>query len=86
MIGSRGLRTLFRRLPKNRPVTVDKLGTRPLRFWFLGNRPADPLGWFELPDLQVWFLHIRLFCTFAMHSRYTVLYVFLILTCVFSSK
>ena len=41
-IGYRGLKTLFRRLPEIRLVTLNKLGTQPTRFWFLGNRPATP--------------------------------------------
>ena len=36
-IGYRHVRTLFRRLPENKPVTMDKLGTQPnpwvLDFW-----------------------------------------------------
>jgi len=31
-IGYRRSKTLFRRLPEKKPVTVEKLGTQPLRF------------------------------------------------------
>ena len=36
-IGYRRVRTLFRRLPENKLVTMDKLGTQPLSFRFLDN-------------------------------------------------
>ena len=39
-IGYRHVRTLFRRLPENKPVTMDKLGTQPLSFRFLDNHRA----------------------------------------------
>jgi hypothetical protein len=39
-IGYRRVRTLFRRLPENKPVTMDKLGTQPLSFGFLDNHRA----------------------------------------------
>jgi hypothetical protein len=44
---------LFRRLPEIQPVTLNKPSTRPLTLWFQGNRPATPLGCFELPGAQV---------------------------------
>ena len=39
-IGYRRVRILFRRLPENKPVTMDKLGTQPLSFGFLDNHRA----------------------------------------------
>jgi len=39
-IGYRHVRTLFRRIPENKPVTMDKLGTQPLSFGFLDNHRA----------------------------------------------
>jgi hypothetical protein len=39
-IGYRRVSTLFRRLPENKPVTMDKLGTQPLSFGFLDNHRA----------------------------------------------
>jgi hypothetical protein len=40
LIGYRRVSTLFRRLPENKPVTMDKLGTQPLSFGFLDNHRA----------------------------------------------
>jgi hypothetical protein len=39
-ISYRRVRTLFRWLPENKPVTMDKLGTQPLSFGFLDNHRA----------------------------------------------